>query len=65
MKSKFLQWFAIILIIEIGLLHILTAQKEYDEAAYMGYLLWKQVILPEWNIVFTNKATDIISINDV
>jgi len=38
MKSKFLQWLAIILIIEIGLLHIITAQKEYDEAAYMGYL---------------------------
>jgi len=38
MKSKLLQWLAIILIIEIGLLHIITAQKEYDEAAYMGYL---------------------------
>lgn len=38
MKSKYLQWFAIVLIIEIGLLHIITAQKEYDEAVYMGYL---------------------------
>jgi len=38
MKSKFLQWFAIVLILEIGLLHIITAQKEYDEAVYMGYL---------------------------
>ena len=38
MRSKYLQWFAVILIIEIGLLHIITAQKEYDEAAYMGYL---------------------------
>jgi hypothetical protein len=37
-KAKFLQWFAIVLIIEIGLIHILNAQKEYDEAAYMGYL---------------------------
>ena len=38
MKSKFLQWFAILLILEIGLLHIMTAQAEYEEAAYMGYL---------------------------
>lgn len=38
MKSKLLQWLAIILIVQIGMLHILTAQKEYDEAAYMGYL---------------------------
>jgi hypothetical protein len=38
MKSKFIYWFAIVLILEIGLLHILTAQAEYEEAAYMGYL---------------------------
>lgn len=38
MKSKLLQWLAIILIVQIGMLHILTAQKEYEEAAYMGYL---------------------------
>ena len=38
MKTKLLQWFAILLIVQIGLLHIVTAQKEYDEAAYMGYL---------------------------
>jgi hypothetical protein len=38
MKSKLLQWLAILLIVQIGLLHIFTAQKEYDEAAYMGYL---------------------------
>ena len=38
MKSKFLHWLAIILILEIGLLHIITAQGEYEEAAYMGYL---------------------------
>jgi hypothetical protein len=38
MKSKFLHWVAIILILEIGLLHIITAQAEYEEAAYMGYL---------------------------
>jgi hypothetical protein len=37
-KEKFLYWFAIFLILEIGLLHIITAQAEYDEAAYMGYL---------------------------
>jgi len=38
MKSKFLHWFAIVLILEVGLLHIITAQAEYEEAAYMGYL---------------------------
>jgi len=38
MKSKFLLWFAIVLILEVGLLHIITAQAEYEEAAYMGYL---------------------------
>jgi hypothetical protein len=38
MKSKILQWSAIALITAIGLLHLLTAQAEYEEAAYMGYL---------------------------
>jgi len=38
MKSKTLQWLALILILEIGLLHIMTAQNQYDQAAYMGYL---------------------------
>ncbi|MEP7135944.1 MAG: hypothetical protein ABI904_13525 [Chloroflexota bacterium] len=38
MKSKLLHWLAIILILEVGLLHIMTAQFEYEEAAYMGYL---------------------------
>jgi hypothetical protein len=38
MKPRLIQWIAIVLIIEIGLLHIMTAQGEYDEAAYMGYL---------------------------
>jgi hypothetical protein len=38
MKSRFLHWFAILLMLEIGLLHIMTAQAEYEEAAYMGYL---------------------------
>jgi hypothetical protein len=37
-ESKFLHWYGIVLILEIGLLHILTAQSEYEEAAYMGYL---------------------------
>ncbi len=36
--SKFLFWYGIVLILEIGFLHILTAQAEYEEAAYMGYL---------------------------
>ena len=38
MKSKFITWFAIVLMLEIGLLHLMTAQGEYEEAAYMGYL---------------------------
>lgn len=38
MKSKLLQWLAIVLIVEIGLLHIFNAQAEYEEEAYMGYL---------------------------
>jgi hypothetical protein len=38
MKSRLLQWFAIVLILETGLLHIMTAQAEYEEAAYMGHL---------------------------
>ena len=38
MKSKILQWLAIALIVTTGLLHLLTAQGEYEEAAYMGYL---------------------------
>ena len=38
MKSKFIHWFAIVLMLEIGLLHLMTAQGEFEEAAYMGYL---------------------------
>jgi hypothetical protein len=38
MKSIMLRWFAIVLILEVGLLHIMNAQGEYEEAAYMGYL---------------------------
>jgi len=38
MKSKILQWSAIVLMIAIGLLHLLTAQAKYEAAAYMGYL---------------------------
>jgi hypothetical protein len=38
MKSKFFHWLAIVLILETGLLHIITAQAEYQEAPYMGYL---------------------------
>jgi hypothetical protein len=37
-KSKIINWLAIVLILEIGLLHFFTAQSEYAEAAYMGYL---------------------------
>jgi hypothetical protein len=37
-ESKFLYWYGIVLILEIGVLHIITAQGEYEEAVYMGYL---------------------------
>ncbi len=38
MKTKIVQWLAIFLVLETGLLHLMTAQAEYEEAAYMGYL---------------------------
>ena len=38
MKTKLSHWLAIIFILEIGLIHLMMAQAEYEEAAYMGYL---------------------------
>ncbi|HEX5689787.1 MAG TPA: hypothetical protein VFX76_07290 [Roseiflexaceae bacterium] len=38
MKSHVLRWFAIALILETGLLHLMAAQTEYEAAAYVGYL---------------------------
>lgn len=38
MKSKVLHWLAIVLILETGLLHFVTAQHEFEKAAYLGYL---------------------------
>jgi len=38
MKSKLFQWLAIVFIVQMGLLHFFTAQREYEEVAYMGYL---------------------------
>lgn len=38
MKSRILQWIAIILMIAIGTLHFITAPGEYVEARYMGVL---------------------------
>lgn len=38
MKLKFILWFGILLILETGLLHIMNAQREFEEVAYMGYL---------------------------
>lgn len=38
MKPGLLRWLGIFLILETGLLHLMTAQVEYEEAAYMGYL---------------------------
>jgi hypothetical protein len=37
-KPRILQWLGIVLIVQIGLFHIINAQAEYEEAAYMGYL---------------------------
>ena len=38
MKSKILNWLAIILILEVGIVHYFTAQHEFEEAAILGYL---------------------------
>lgn len=38
MKTKLLHGLAILLIVEIGVIHLMMAQAEYEEAAYMGYL---------------------------
>jgi hypothetical protein len=38
MKSKILHWFAIVLILQTGLVHFMAAQGEFEEAAYMGFL---------------------------
>jgi len=38
MKTKLLDWFAILLILETGLIHMIMAQGEYDMAPYAGYL---------------------------
>ncbi len=38
MKTKILQWLAILMIVQVGLVHFLTAQQQYDEAVYMGFL---------------------------
>jgi hypothetical protein len=38
MKSTMLRWFGVVLILEIGLIHMMTAQGEYDKAPYLGYL---------------------------
>lgn len=38
MKSKIIQWLAILLMVEAGLIHLITAQIEYDKAPYLGYL---------------------------
>jgi hypothetical protein len=45
MKSRIIQWSGIVLILEIGLLHLMTAQSEYEEAVYMGYLFVGNFIL--------------------
>lgn len=37
-RSRFSHWLAMLLILEVGLLHLLPAQAEYEEAAYMGWL---------------------------
>lgn len=44
MKSKMLQGLAILLIIEIGLVHYFSAQHEFEEAAVLGYLFMANFI---------------------
>ncbi len=38
MKARGLHWFAVVLILVIGLQHVLAAQIEYTQAPYIGYL---------------------------
>lgn len=38
MKSRTLQWLGMLLIVQIGTLHFLTAQNDYLKIAYLGYL---------------------------
>lgn len=45
MRTYFARWLAVALILEIGLIHILNAQAEYEEAAYMGYLFVANFVL--------------------
>ena len=49
MKSKALRWFAVILIVQVGLFQYLIAQPQYDKAAYLGY------------VAFTNAVTLFLS----
>lgn len=45
MKPKILRWFAIILILQIGLFQYLTAQPQYDKAAYLGYIAFANSVV--------------------
>jgi hypothetical protein len=38
MKAKIIQWVGILVVLEIGLIHLLHAQHEFEHAAVMGYL---------------------------
>lgn len=38
MKSRTLQWLAIVLIVQAGLVHYFSAEHEFEEAAFLGYL---------------------------
>jgi hypothetical protein len=44
MKSKILQWLAITLMLESGVLHLLTAQTSYDKTPYLGYLFMANLL---------------------
>ena len=53
MKSRTLQWLAIILIVQTGLVHYFTAQHEFEEAAFLGYLFMANflgALLAAWGI---------------
>lgn len=44
MKSKLIEWLAIVLIIQTGVLHFMEAQGWYIEAPYMGYVFMANVL---------------------
>jgi len=59
MKSPTLQWLAIILIVQSGVLHLVNAQAQYQKAPYLGYLAMAYVFgaLIAAFLIYHNKQT--------